>query len=211
MDGYLSPVSLLILPPIRASARRNPAAMEEEPHFGLRAKRNLPGPGPAIRSDVAGFRVADARRALAGLPLPGAYRIAIRPLHYRTRPSLSGLCEFDVGRIVVRVPEPFRAFDELVYFRARRKRGEGMRFAWVAEKAPFRTRRDVIRFIYLHEWLHWYMREVLHRRAGAETACDRFALRNFRRRQVTVEDAIEALRGCRTQPLPLWEELAEAA
>jgi hypothetical protein len=39
-------------------------------------------------------------------------------------------------------------------------------------------------------------------RAGAETACDRFALRHFRRRKVTVDDAFEAVRGCRSQPVP---------
>jgi len=65
----------------------------------------------------------------------------------------------------------------------------------------FRTRRDVLRFVYLHEWLHWYLREMKGRRAGAETACDRFALRNFRRRDVTVDDALEAIRGCRMRPV----------
>ena len=36
--------------------------------------------------------------------------------------------------------------------------------------------------------------EVLGRKSAAETACDRFALRNYRRREVTVEDAAQALR-----------------
>jgi hypothetical protein len=83
-----------------------------------------------------------------------------------------------------------------------------MRFTWFAERVRFRTRRDVLRFVYLHEWLHWYLREEMGRRSGAETACDRFALRNFRRRAVTVDDALEALRGCRTQPLPEFYPLA---
>jgi hypothetical protein len=34
---------------------------------------------------------------------------------------------------------------------------------------------------------------VLGRRSGAETACDRFALRNFQRPQVVVADAVAAL------------------
>jgi hypothetical protein len=193
--------------------------MAEELHFDARAigravaafelaARKGPRRGMSIRSDLAGFRVADARRALAGLPSPGDYRVVIKPLHYRTRPSLSGLCEFDLGRIILRVPEPFRPFEELVYFNARRKPGAGMRFAWVAEKVRFRTRRDVLRFVYCHEWLHWYLREVQGRRSGAETACDRFALRNFRRRQVAVADAIEALQGTRMQWLPDWYRLA---
>jgi hypothetical protein len=158
--------------------------------------------GFSIRSDVHGLTVSDVRRSLSGLPTPGDYRLVIKPLRYRTRPHLAGLCEFDVGRIIVRVPEPFRAFDELVYVRARRKPGAEMRFAWLAEKVRFRTRRDVLRFVYLHEWLHWYLREMQGRRSGAETACDRFALRNFRRRHVTVQDASVAIRGLRMLPLP---------
>ncbi len=167
-----------------------------------RRARRAPANRPILRSDLPGFKVADARRMLAGLPAPGDYRVVIKPLRYRTRPSLSGLCEFDVGRIILRVPEPFKPFEELVYFSARRKRGGGMRFVWEAEKVRFRTARDVLRFLYLHEWLHWYLREMQGMRAGAETACDRFALRNFRRRQVTVADAQEAIRGCRMQALP---------
>ena len=187
--------------------------MAEELHLDLAAVRRAVAAfdraaarahtvGMSLRSDLAGFRVADARRALAGLPSPGDYRVVIKPLRYRSKPSLSALCEFDLGRIILRMPEPFRPFHELVYFNARRKPGEGMRFAWVAEKVRFRTRREVLRFLYCHEWLHWYLREIQGRRSGAETACDRFALRNFRRRQVTVEDAIDALQGTRMQLLP---------
>jgi len=206
-------MSLLILPPSRTTPRRLPVNLAEELHFDPRAvkravaaferrSRRAPRSGMSMRSDLAGFKVADARRMLAGLPSPGDYRVAIKPLRYRTRPSLSGLCEFDLGRIIIRIPEPFRPFSELVYHAARRKPGAGMKFAWVAEKVQFRTRRDVLRFVYLHEWLHWYLREVQGMRAGAETACDRFALRNFRRRRVTVDDAVEALRGARMQPVP---------
>src|SRR5579872_7033871 len=213
------PMSLLITFP-RTSLRRRPVRLAEEPHFdpgevhrAVLALERAARPGPtarlSIRSDVAGFKVAEARRMLAGLPAPGDYGVVIKPLRYRTRPSLSALCEFDLGRIILRLPEPFRPFDELVYYSARRKRGGGMRFAWVAEKVRFRTRRDVLRFLYCHEWLHWYLREMQGMRAGAETACDRFALRNFRRRQVTVADAQDALRGCRMQPLP--EGLSPAA
>lgn len=67
----------------------------------------------------------------------------------------AGRCEFDIRRIMVRIPEPFRPFDELVYHRARRKPRAGMRFKWVSENVAFRTRRDVLRFVYRHEWLHW--------------------------------------------------------
>lgn len=187
--------------------------LAEEPHLDHRAVRRVladmartahraPSMVMSLRSELPGFDAGAARRALSGLPSPGDYTVVVKPLRFRTRPHLSGLCEFDVGRIIIRVPEPFRPFDEQVYVRARRKPGEGMRFAWLAEKVRFRSRRDVVRFLYCHEWLHWYMREMLGRRSGAETACDRFALRNFRRRTVTVDDALEALRGCRMHPQP---------
>src|SRR2546430_4892938 len=206
-------MSLLIMPNGPVRPRREALQLTEEPHFDPRHVRRVvaafereanraPSMVLSVRSDLPGFKVADARRALMGLPSPGDYRVVIKPLRFRTRPHLSGLCEFDLGRIIVRVPEPFRPFDELVYVSARRKPGGGMRFAWLAEKVRFRTRRDVLRFVYLHEWLHWYLREMQGRRSGAETACDRFALRNFRRRQVSVDDALEALEGTRMQAVP---------
>ena len=201
------------MPSARSTPRRSVLQMAEELHFDHRAVRRAvaalerdagraPSQGLLVRSDLHGLKVADVRRALSGLPSPGDYRLVVKPLLYRTRPHLSGLCEFDVGRIIVRVPEPFRPFSELVYVNARRKPGAGMRFAWLSEKVRFRTRRDVLRFVYLHEWLHWYLREMQGLRAGAETACDRFALRNFRRRQVSVDDALEALEGTRMQAVP---------
>src|SRR2546430_15631545 len=164
-------MSLLILPPSRTPLRRQPLALAEELHFDPGAMRRAvaklemdAGKGPSrgllIRSDLHGFKVADARRALAGLPAPGDYRVVIKPLRYRTRPSLSGLCEFDMGRIIVRIPEPFRPFEERVYFNARRKRGAGMRFSWVAEKVRFRTRRYVLRLAHCPDCLHWYLRRV---------------------------------------------------
>jgi hypothetical protein len=65
---------------------------------------------------------------------------------------------------------------------------------WLSEGLTFRTQRDVVRFLYCHEWYHWYLKEVLGQRSAAETACDRFALRNYRRRAVTLDDAQAALR-----------------
>ncbi|MHB8614092.1 MAG: hypothetical protein ACYDAL_16970 [Candidatus Dormibacteraceae bacterium] len=199
----------LLRPP---SMNRQVNAWIEEPHFEpsaiRRAIEEIEWAARAsprrmdIRSDLGGFRVADARRALAGLPKPGDYEVVVKPLRYRTRPNLSALCEFDERRIVLRVPEPFHPFNELVYHSARRKPVPGMRFIWVSENVRFRTRRDVLRFLYCHEWMHWYLREMHGRRSGAETACDRFALRHFRRREVTVEDALNALRGCRSQVVP---------
>jgi len=146
----------------------------------------------AIRSELAGLSDAQARRVLEGLPRCD-YEVVIKPLRYRWHPHLAALCEFEDHRIVLQVPLPFRPFKEPVVFAARRKRGQGMRFAWASETVLFRGRRDVLRFLYCHEWMHWYLHEVLGKRSAAETACDRFALRNFRRRVVSTEDADEAL------------------
>jgi hypothetical protein len=147
----------------------------------------------AIRSELAGLTSAQARRALEGLPRCD-YEVVIKPLRYRHGPHLAARCEFEERRIVLQVPIPFRAFKEPVIFAARRKKGEGMRFAWVSETVLFRGRRDVLRFLYCHEWMHWYLHEVLRKGSSAETACDRFALRNFRRRSVSTDDADAALK-----------------
>ena len=146
-----------------------------------------------VRSELAGYTDAQARRALEGLPRCD-YDVMVKPLRYRFAPHLAARCEFDERRIVLQIPIPFRPFKEPVVFAARRKRGMGMRFAWASETVLFRGRRDVLRFLYCHEWMHWYLHEVLEKGSSAETACDRFALRNFRRRLVTIEDADAALR-----------------
>jgi hypothetical protein len=147
----------------------------------------------AVRSELAGYSTAQARRTLEGLP--GCdYEVVIKPLRYRWGPHLAARCEFDERRIILQVPIPFKPFREPVIYAARRKRGQGMRFAWASETVPFRSRRDVLRFLYCHEWMHWYLHEVLGKGSSAETACDRFALRNFRRRYVTTDDADAALR-----------------
>jgi hypothetical protein len=146
-----------------------------------------------IYSDLDRFSNADARRVVEGLPRTD-YDVVVKPLRYRTSPHLAARCEFEERRIVLQVPIPFRPFKEPVVFAARRKRGAGMRFAWASETVAFRSRRDVLRFLYLHEWMHWYLHEVLGKGSAAETACDRFALRNFRRPIVSTADADAALK-----------------
>jgi hypothetical protein len=145
-----------------------------------------------VRSELPDLTSAAARRALAGLPKAG-YEVVVKPLRYRTGPHLAALCDFDGRTIVLQVPKPFRPFKELVYHGARRRRGSGMRFSWLSENVRFRSKRDVLRFLYLHEWMHWYLHEELKKGSAAETACDRFALRNFRRQRVTTDDADAAL------------------
>jgi hypothetical protein len=145
-----------------------------------------------IRSELPGLTTSGARRALSGLP-PTGYEVVIKPLRYRTGPHLAALCDFDGRQITLQVPTPFRPFKEIVYHGARRKRGKGIHFSWLSENVMFRSRRDVLRFLYCHEWLHWYLHEQLNRKSSAETACDRFALNNFRRHRVTTDDADAAL------------------
>ncbi len=147
-----------------------------------------------IRSDLEEVTDAQARRALQGLPRAGDYEVVIKPLRYRSSPHLAARCEFEERRIVLQVPVPFRPFKEPVIYAARRKRGHGIRFAWASESVSFRFRRDVLRFLYCHEWMHWYLHEELGKKSAAETACDRFALTNFRRPTVTTVDADAALR-----------------
>ena len=85
------------------------------------------------------------------------------------------------------MPEPYVVWDEKVYYRARRRPGKRLRFQWFAQTVRFRTRRDVLRFLYCHEFYHWYLGEVRGGKAAAETACDRFALAYFRKRNAGVD------------------------
>ncbi len=131
---------------------------------------------------------------LAGLPDARGYQVRVIPLRYRERPHLSAWTDFEDRTITLQIPEPFFPFGEVVPYAARRRPGKGIRFIWLTEGVTFRTPRDVLRFLYLHEWMHWYLKERLGRKSRAETACDRFALRNYRRRTVTEDDAEAALR-----------------
>jgi hypothetical protein len=146
-----------------------------------------------IRSSYDGLPVDRITRALTGLPDARRYAVDVRPLRYRQRPHLSAWTDFAERTITLQVPEPFLPFGEIVPFGAKRRPGKGLKFIWLTEGVTFRTEREVLRFLYLHEWMHWYLREELGRRSAAETACDRFALRNYRRRTVNEDDAQAAL------------------
>lgn len=155
-----------------------------------------------IRSKDPRVAEATAARWLAGFPDAAGYEVLVRPLRYRSRPHLAAYTEFDERRITLQVPEPFLPFGEIVQYGAVRVPARGMRFHWLSEGLTFRTPREVVRFLYLHEWYHWYLKEVLGRASAAETACDRFALRNFRRRHVTLDDAGAALRRAKQESPP---------
>jgi hypothetical protein len=135
----------------------------------------------------------ELRRWLRGLPATD-YDVVVAPLRYRTRPHLSGWTDFEARRITLQIPQPFLPFGEVVPYAARRRPGQGLRFVWLSEGVTFNTPRQVVRFLYCHEWMHWYLKERLGRKAAAETACDRFALRNYLRGSVTLADAEAALR-----------------
>ena len=147
-----------------------------------------------VSSDVDGLPSARVRHMLGGLPDAPGYRVSVKPLRYRQRPHLSAWTDFERHEIVLQVPEPFFPFGEVVPYAAKRRAGKGMRFIWLTEGVTFTTERQVLRYLYCHEWMHWYLKERLGKKSHAETACDRFALRNYRRRLVTDDDADAALR-----------------
>jgi hypothetical protein len=137
-----------------------------------------------IRSTLDAFPPPRLRTLLADLPRAKGYRLVVKPLRYRTRPHLQALCDYDTHTITVQVPEPFHRFTERVPYRARRLRRAArgaLAFRWSYRTVVFRTRLDVLRFLYCHEYYHYFLHEVLGRKGYAETACDRFALQHFRR------------------------------
>jgi hypothetical protein len=147
-----------------------------------------------VVSDLPELPPATVRRALLGLPDTRGYRVRVVALRYRERLHLSAWTDFEDRTITLQVPQPFFPFGEVVPYAARRRPGKGMKFIWLTEGVTFRTPREVLRFLYLHEWMHWYLKERLGKKSRAETACDRFALWNYRRRTVSEADAEHALR-----------------
>jgi hypothetical protein len=156
-------------------------------------------PGPSLSSVNVSSSLPDLStnkvlKLLGGLPETPGYRIEAKPLRYRTRPHLAAWTDFDKKQIVLQLPEPFLPFGEIVHYGAQRRPGKGLKFVWLSEGVTFRTPREVLRFLYCHEWYHWYLKERLGRKSSAETACDRFALRNYLRPRVTLDHAQAALR-----------------
>jgi hypothetical protein len=147
-----------------------------------------------IGSATQEVSVAALQRMLAGLPEAEGYAILVKPLRYREKPHLAAQTDFDERTITLQLPEPFLPFGEVVAYAAKRRPGRSMRFIWLTEGVTFRRPREVLRFLYLHEWMHWYLHHHHGRGNSAETMCDRFALANYRRRQVTLADARAAMR-----------------
>jgi hypothetical protein len=147
-----------------------------------------------ITSRIDGLSSARVRTMLGGLPSATGFEVLVKPLRYRHRPHLAALTDFERTTIVLQLPEPFYPFGEVVPYAAKRRPGRQIRFIWLTEGVTFRTPREVLRFLYLHEWMHWYLERHHGWGTSAETTCDRFALRNYRRRKVTVQDASAAVR-----------------
>jgi hypothetical protein len=148
-----------------------------------------------ITCSVPDLSVEDVGDALTGLPEPGGFPVIVKPLRYREKPHLSAWTDFTDRSITLQVPLPFLPFGEVIPYGAKRRPGRGkMRFIWLTEGITFHTPGEVLRFLYLHEWMHWWLVEVKGRKGAAETACDRFALRNYERCVVTAEDAVASLR-----------------
>lgn len=143
----------------------------------------LPGPRtgamPIRVTGLAGWDRDRVAALLDGLPVARGYEVVVKPLRYRTRPHVQAFCEFEAKRITIQVPVPFRAFSEIVPYRAKRVSAKGLRFRWFVRRLRFDRPDELIRYLYLHEYYHWYLRECLGKASGAETACDRFALQRL--------------------------------
>jgi hypothetical protein len=125
----------------------------------------------AVRSQLPTHPPAKVREILRGLPTATGYTVTVKALRYRTRPHLQAFTYWDKPEIVIQVPEPFRPFRELVDLGS-----DGMPIVL------FRNRREVIRFLYLHEFCHWWLYLLHGWGTSAEIACDRYAYANYRRR-----------------------------
>jgi hypothetical protein len=142
-----------------------------------------------IVSRLEGVSDDDVRRWLSGFPVAEGYRLTVKPLRYRHRPGLAALTLLEERTMEIQVPVPFHRFGEVIAVGAVRRPGTRLRFIPLTEGVTFATPREVVRFLYLHEYMHVYLWGRTGRGTAAETTCDRFALRNFRRRRVTVADA----------------------
>jgi ubiquinone/menaquinone biosynthesis C-methylase UbiE len=146
----------------------------------------VPGPRsgamPIKVKDLPGWSSERVHRVLKGLPIASGYQVVVKPLRWRTRPHVQAFCDFVDRVITIQVPQPFFAFYEDVPYRAKRiKRGRRLYFKWFRKRLWFERPDELIRYLYLHEYYHWYLREVRRKRSAAETACDRFALQQLGR------------------------------
>jgi hypothetical protein len=154
------------------------------PYDRSMAVRNIhQGPGRplgpmAVRSGLPSHTPAEIRAVLRGLPTATGYTVTVKALRYRSRPHLVAFTFWDSREMLIQVPEPFRPFREMVDLGSR---GYPL--------VPFRTRRDVIRFLYLHEFCHWWLYLTHGWGTSAEVLCDTYAFDNFRKRTAVAPPA----------------------
>jgi SAM-dependent methyltransferase len=146
----------------------------------------VPGPRsgsmPVRVRDLPRWSPARVERLLEDLPKAMGYEVVVKPLRWRTRPHVQAFCDFQERRITIQVPVPFFSFREYIPYRAKRiRRRRRLYFRWYWRTVWFDRPDELIRYLYLHEYYHWYLREVRGKRSGAETACDRFALQQLGR------------------------------
>jgi hypothetical protein len=134
---------------------------------------------PITVEGIKGWTPHRVSRLIADLPVARGYELVVKPLNWRKRPHVQAWCEFEEHRITVQVPVPFRPFNEIIPYRAKRLPGKGLRFSWKVLRMRFERPDELIRYLYLHEYYHWYLREVRGKASAAETACDRFALQRM--------------------------------
>ena len=135
----------------------------------------------AVRSTLPTHTPGKIREILRGLPSATGYRVTVKPLRYRTEPHLQAFTYWFEPEMVIQVPEPFRPFREVVDLGSLGR-----------PRVFFRTRRDVIRFLYLHEFCHWWLYLTHGWGSSAEIACDRYAYANYRRREIVRPPAVRA-------------------
>jgi hypothetical protein len=129
--------------------------------------------------ELRGWNPERVQRLLRDLPVARGYTVVVKPLRWRKRPHVQAYCEFDRKLITIQVPVPFEEFWEDVPYRAKRLHAKGLKFRWYVHRLRFHRAHELIRYLYLHEYYHWYLREALGQKSSAETACDRFALQRL--------------------------------
>src|SRR2546430_15335603 len=97
-----------------------------------------------LRSRITGVDAEIVRRWLADLPAPPGYAGSARPLRYRQAPHLAAFCWYEDRLIELQVPEPFRAWEERVHYRARRQPGRRLALPWVTPRGRVCDPRAVV-------------------------------------------------------------------
>ncbi len=146
----------------------------------------------SVRSTLASHSPEKVRDTLRGLPMATGYRLIVKPLRYRTRPHLQAFTFWDKPVMILQVPEPFVPFAEIVDLGSLGR-----------PLVQFRTRRDVIRFLYLHEFCHYWLFLTHGWGTSAEVQCDRYAFAHYRKRGAVTPPRVRRGERLRERPVAL--------